>query len=408
MTTRYSDPHYSNLDLSDSIGQLGSFLSAVLSELLVQVAELEQREAYRDDGAFSMESWLCTRLGLSYATAQEYVRVARALTSLPRCAQALAEGRFSWDQIRALTRFARPEEDEALAAQATGKSAAALEWAARRARRISREEAQDEHDRRGLRWWPPHDGGFRLSARLPAADGAVVAAALERLSDHMPAERPDHDGVFEPAAARYADALVALASSRLAEDSDADRACVVLHVDASALAGGDGGAQLEEGTAVSPDVARRLACDGRLELVAEGERGPIGVGRARRTIPAWLMRLLRRRDGVCQFPGCRRRRLLQGHHVKHWLDDGPTNLDNLLLTCRPHHKLKLLCQVLCGIDPGTRPCGVFGAAGSERASRARRSIALRRSSDSASAAARSSRASDTRSWSPSSLASSHC
>src|SRR5215472_7990759 len=143
MATRYSHSHYSNLDLSDSIGQLGSFLSAVLSELLVQVAELDQREAYRDDGAFSMESWLCTRLGLSYATAQEYVRVARALAGLPSCAQALAEGRFSWDQVRALTRFARPEEDEALATQATGKSAAALEWAARQARRISREEAQN-------------------------------------------------------------------------------------------------------------------------------------------------------------------------------------------------------------------------------------------------------------------------
>ena len=155
MATRYSDPHYSNLDLSDSIGQLGSFLSAVLAELLVQIAELDQREAYREDGAFSMESWLCTRQGLSYGTAQEYVRVARALTRLPRCAQALAEGRFSWDQIRALTRFARPEEDEALALQATGKSAAALEWAARQARRISREEAQDEHERRGLRWWLP-------------------------------------------------------------------------------------------------------------------------------------------------------------------------------------------------------------------------------------------------------------
>ncbi|HKA09059.1 MAG TPA: HNH endonuclease signature motif containing protein, partial [Candidatus Dormibacteraeota bacterium] len=38
-------------------------------------------------------------------------------------------------------------------------------------------------------------------------------------------------------------------------------------------------------------------------------------------------------------PGCGRRRWLQGHHVKHWVDDGPTDLDNLLLTCRPHHKL---------------------------------------------------------------------
>src|SRR5262249_45814231 len=48
------------------------------------------------------------------------------------------------------------------------------------------------------------------------------------------------------------------------------------------------------------------------------------------------------------------------------------------------HLLKLPCQVLCVIDPGTRRFGVLGAAGSERASRARRPIGLLRSSDSAS------------------------
>src|SRR5262249_57629727 len=32
-------------------------------------------------------------------------------------------------------------------------------------------------------------------------------------------------------------------------------------------------------------------------------------------------------------------RWLRGGDVKHWVDDGRTGLDNLLLTCRPHHKL---------------------------------------------------------------------
>jgi hypothetical protein len=86
-------------------------------------------------------------------------------------------------------------------------------------------------------------------------------------------------------------------------------------------------------------VARRLTCDCRLQLVAEGESGPIGVGRTRRTIPPWLMRLLRRRDHTCVFPGCGRRRWLDGHHIRHWAEGGPTDLENLLLTCRHHHKL---------------------------------------------------------------------
>ena len=272
-------PQFTNLDLSDSVGQLGSCLSAILAELLIQVAELDRREANYDDGAPSMESWLCTRLGLSYGTALEYVRVARALTSLPCCAQAMAEGRLSWDQVRALTRFATPAQDAALTAQAEGMSTAALEWAARQARRVSRAEAREEHDRRGLRWWFPHQGGFRLSARMPAAEGAVVAAALERVVDQLPPQRSDHDGVFETASAQYADALYTLASTSIAQDADADRACVVVHDVAGALAGGPGGAQLEDGSALSLDVARRLACDCRLQLVAEGESGPIGVGR---------------------------------------------------------------------------------------------------------------------------------
>ena len=27
------------------------------------------------------------------------------------------------------------------------------------------------------------------------------------------------------------------------------------------------------------------------------------------------------------------------HHIKHWLDGGLTNLDNLVLLCRKHHML---------------------------------------------------------------------
>src|SRR5258708_3471819 len=135
-----------------------------------------------------------------------------------------------------------------------------------------------------------------------------------------------------------AESVLGLASSPLAADPDADRACVVVHVEAKALAG-EGRAELESGHPVHPEIARRLCCDGRLEVVLEDQAGrPIGVGRARRTIPAWLWRLVLRRDGGrCRFCGCTR--WLQGHHILWWSKGGRTDLENICALCTRCHKL---------------------------------------------------------------------
>ena len=45
-----------------------------------------------------------------------------------------------------------------------------------------------------------------------------------------------------------------------------------------------------------------------------------------------------RDKGVCQFPGCESRGGLHLHHVKHWADGGPTDLENLTLLCSYHHR----------------------------------------------------------------------
>ena len=166
----------------------------------------------------------------------------------------------------------------------------------------------------------------------------MVTAALDRIVEQMAA---NHDGERQGSVvARSADALVALASTRLAEDADPDRACVVAHVDLVALTGGDGRASLDNSTALNSEVVRRLACDARLELVIEGPSGlPLGVGRARRTVPPWLMRLLEERDQGCRWPGCPHRRWLHAHHLVHWADGGRTDLDNLALICSFHHAL---------------------------------------------------------------------
>ena len=45
------------------------------------------------------------------------------------------------------------------------------------------------------------------------------------------------------------------------------------------------------------------------------------------------------RDGGCVFPDCTRPLAwCEGHHLWHWLDGGPTDLANLALLCRAHHR----------------------------------------------------------------------
>ena len=65
----------------------------------------------------------------------------------------------------------------------------------------------------------------------------------------------------------------------------------------------------------------------------------IGSGRATRQISRRLRRALEHRDHCCVVPGCGATRGLHAHHVVHWEDGGPTELDNLVLLCPFHHRL---------------------------------------------------------------------
>jgi len=75
----------------------------------------------------------------------------------------------------------------------------------------------------------------------------------------------------------------------------------------------------------------------RVELSPDSEI--LSVGRATRVIPAPTRRAMILRDRHCQFPGCDRpARWSDGHHLRHWIDGGPTSLVNLALLCRRCHR----------------------------------------------------------------------
>ncbi len=116
----------------------------------------------------------------------------------------------------------------------------------------------------------------------------------------------------------------------------AERFQVFLHVEPQTLAaeGEPGRSELEDGTRLSPETARRIACDSGLVRVSHGPDGSIlDVGRRTRTIPPSLRRALEVRDRGCRFPGCGSR-YAEGHHIKHWADGGETSLSNCILLCR--------------------------------------------------------------------------
>jgi hypothetical protein len=285
-----------------------------------------------------MTAWVAYALGVTTTTAADYTRGAGAAPPAA-IAAALREGRLCFEQVRALTRVATTATESQLIEAAAGLTATQVERLVRGLRPITAEEAAEAHRRRCLRLrWNDQDHTLRLYGRLPDVDGATVAAVIERMADQ--AAPPGHDPETEPFTARCADALVELASCALAADAPPDRPLVVVHIDAGALPAGEGGvATLECGPPVAADTARRLACDGRLQTVVEGRGGaPLGIGRRSRTVPPTLLRLLRHRDGGCTFPGCTRTRWVHAHHLRHWADGGPTDLDNLVLLCGTHHR----------------------------------------------------------------------
>src|SRR6267143_789096 len=108
--------HIVELDrLGDEIAEVSAHLDAATARLLDLIREFDAREGW-GNGFRSCAAWLTWRVGLDPGAARERVRVARALGTLPRLAQALARGELSYSKVRALTRVATPETEERLLA----------------------------------------------------------------------------------------------------------------------------------------------------------------------------------------------------------------------------------------------------------------------------------------------------
>lgn len=323
-------------ELTVAMDQLHGVANAVRLEFLRMLDHLDRIEGWREDGATSLENWLSYRYAMTWESARDHVAVMRAIRDLPAIASAFGIGALSWEVLVLLCSFVVPEEDEHWADRARRWGASAVRRHARAVRRVSREDAARLDKKRSLTAsWDASGDFLRLSGLIPGAEGVMVKKTLDRIADEF---GPDQAGIFAPYEQRLADALVELAGARVAADSDPDRATVVVNVDARELALVNGTGVLPDGPRLASEVIRRLGCDARLQMVVRDVKGTaIQIGPLRRSVPAWVARELRTRDGGCVI--CGRSSGNHAHHVKHWAHGGRTELDNLVLLCRRCHRL---------------------------------------------------------------------
>ena len=171
--------------LGERIAELSSRIQAATYDLLVLIREFDAGSGW--SGCTSCAHWLSWRTGLAPGPAREHVRVARALAKLPKLSDAMRRGQVSYSKVRAVTRVATPETEQALLDVALCGTAAHVEQIVRGWRRVDRAAEQTEErrrqERRSLRTWVDEDGMVIVQGRLTPEVGAALRRALEAARD---------------------------------------------------------------------------------------------------------------------------------------------------------------------------------------------------------------------------------
>lgn len=357
-------------------------------------AEAVRRRLHARRGEASGAETLVNATAVSGALARRIEREAQAVNAQPPVAEALGRGDINSDQAAMVAAAEVPDEvrrelceqAENQTADQTRQTVRAAEAAWRRESDVQR-RARQRAARSASMWVDSHDGMWHLRAKLDALTGDAVnrllVAAIER---NWRSDKDLPDSKRRSVPQRAADALVWLltaaggfevtsaapdgvtgAGGGLGDngwvvpsptqmivlttldnlrggspDSGTDAGCMCAGSRSAndLLAVPGAAATTETGTVLGAADLRRIACDTQVIPVVMGGAGEVlDVGRAKRTIPPAIRRALIARDQRCVWPGCDRAPIhCEGHHIEHWLDEGPTSLVNLALLCHSHHQ----------------------------------------------------------------------
>ena len=316
---------------------------------------MDTRQATTVESAKSTRAWLIEEQHLSPRQAETKLRVARAGVARPAVIEAMRDGDISHKHAELITNFLPKLDGEARATaeQELVKAASELDPGTlnRGLRELTdrlcldetaEERAVRQHEGRWLRMVETFNGMTRFEAMLGPVEAAIVRTALASLSVKAGELDDRHIGH------RRADALVelskmAMGSGQLPETAgEPTQVAVITDLDelTRKLQAGDTCQSTVNGTPITPNTARMLACDaGITPIVMNGKSEVLDLGRTTRTWTRAQRKAAKiRAGGGCEAPGCQTPiDRCELHHQHHWAHAGKTDLANAIYLCTYHH-----------------------------------------------------------------------
>ena len=393
-------PMAARIDFLSALERQNAWLQALLQRAIVAVAGEESSSTDKIwDGVDEAEREdIAAALRLSPNTAQMRIDVARTLINhLPNTCSALAMGEISASHATVIAKETaaaiRDGMSEFAIYQVEEKALSFAEFhtpgqVANKVRTTIAQLAPEEFEKvvdraresRRVSCYNDADGMATVIAILPAPDAQIVMKSIEayilKMNEKDQNDRNRYGALVaaskssgaagENAVAgnahsetstwsllsadnKRADALTAIFSAALSENLDdvkAHRRPVTINVtiDLPTLLGlAENPGQLSGYGAIPASVARELASDASWKrFITDPLTGNLlDYGREKYEPPQALADFLLARDRTCRFPGCRQPATRTDiDHAHSWETGGETNIENLGLLCRRHHRLK--------------------------------------------------------------------
>ncbi|MFE0751754.1 DUF222 domain-containing protein [Gordonia sp. NPDC058843] len=324
-------------------------------QIAVHIALLDASGAASRAGS-TTRSWLIG-MGMPPAAAHRGARIAGGLGALPKVADCAAEGYLSAECVDAVVRGItfidkqaaaalsdddrKGYESELLAHAFSGATPAEIDTHARYiAMRVADADpdavaAADDASLNTVHTRVTDEGRVAISADVTA----VIGEKFLSMIDERSGPRPEPDGAEDrrDVAQRRADGLELLLDQAVIGAAMTTAGAPRTQVLVTIPADGVDPARLPWVGAVSASTAQRLSCDGGVaEIVLDDEGVPLRMGTTKRLFPHHLRQAIIVRDVCCVKCGAPAAHT-QVHHVVHWADGGPTDLDNGCLLCQRCH-----------------------------------------------------------------------
>jgi hypothetical protein len=334
-------------DLRDGILSLQQHIDRVKGIHARLVAAGDSAGVWHGQAKRNMADWLASLTKTSHGDAISRVRLGEAIGASPELADAVDSGEVSAATAEALheavTQPAPSADTAELVAAVKGSGPREARKAAAKFREIHTKETPEEaadrrYEKRAVRSGPAEDGMVTTTVTLPELESREFHQVISFIggkpsdTDQRMTEQRLADGLIQLCAAYAAGAV----------SGGRERPTILITIDADSFTGAtDEPGVTAYGDRIPAHIVRHLAETANLQRLLHVGSMILDLGREVRYATEAQYRALLARDGGCRVEGCHiPGAWCDADHLIAWEDDGSTDLENLALLCRHHHREK--------------------------------------------------------------------